>query len=378
MKNTINPFVIKGYISKHYFCDRNKELQELHRNGINGNNTTVISPRKMGKTGLIFRYFEDLSMSNSIQPIYIDIYSSRSLADFVHLVAEAIMLRFHEKSPIGKRFMKYLKGLRPLFGFDPFTGAPQIQIVFQSPQEVVHTMQGVFSFLESQNTPIIVAIDEFQQITKYPEKNVEAMLRTYIQRLHNIRFIFCGSNRTIMTEMFTQANRPFFASTRLLPLNKIDSGEYKLFIKQHFESNKKQIDDDAIEAILNWTKTHTFYTQNLCNYIFSMNVHIIHIDVVKNAMANILKENEPFFYQYRQLLTKGQWNYLIAVAKEDEVSLVTAQKFITKYSIGTPADSKRILKSLIDKELILEDWSKEKPAYQVYDLFLSRWLQVNY
>ena len=77
-------------------------------------------------------------------------------------------------------------------------------------------------------------------------------------------------------------------------------------------------------------------------------------------------------------VTKGQWNYLIAIAKESEVSLVASQKFLSKYNIGTPADSKRMLKSLIDKELILEDWSQEKPVYQVYDVFLSRWLEVNY
>ena len=378
MKNIVNPFVIKGYTSKMYFCDRKNELDVLHRNSVNGNNTTIISPRKMGKTGLILRFFDDLTVDNAIQPIYLDIYSSRSLEDFVNLMAEAIMLRFHEKSPVGKKFMKFLKGLRPLVSYDPFTGVPQLQIVFQSSQEVVHTIQGLLAFLETQNIPIIIAIDEFQQITKYPEKNVEAMLRTNIQQLKNISFVFCGSNRTIMTEMFTQANRPFFSSTRLLSLNKIENIEYKTFIKQHFESYKKQISDEAIEAILSWTRTHTFYTQNLCNYIFSMNTNIIHIDIVKNAMANLLKENEPYFYQYRQLLTNGQWNYLIAIAKESEVSLVTAQKFIAKYSIGTPANSRRILKSLIDKELILEDFSKEKPVYQVYDVFLSRWLEVNY
>jgi DNA-binding MarR family transcriptional regulator len=376
MKNIVNPFIIKGYVSKEYFCDREKELEILHRNVQNGVNTTLISPRKMGKSGLIFRYFDDLS--TEIQSIYVDIYASRSLNDFIKLMAEAILIKFPEKSKIGKEFMKFLKGLRPLISFNPFTSVPQIQIEYQSPQEVIYTLQGLFTFLENQNTPIVMAIDEFQQIGEYPEKNVEALLRTHIQQLKNIRFIFCGSNKSMMTEMFTHAKRPFFASTRLLYLDKIDNAEYEPFIRNHFEINRKHIQDDALSVILNQTKSHTFYTQNLCNYIFSMKINNIDIEVVKNAMDGILKENESFFFQYRQLLTSAQWNFMIAVAKENEVSQITSQKFISKYNIGTPANARRILQSLIDKELILESFSTNNSTYQVYDLFLSRWLEVKY
>ena len=378
MKRIINPFILKGYISREYFCDRKNELKILHRNVQNGCNTTLISPRKMGKSGLILRYFDDLSVKNLIQFIYIDIYSSRSLNDFTKLIAEAILLKFPEKTTTGKKFMKFLKSLRPVITFDPFTGVPQVQIEYQSPQEIVYTLQGLFAFLEDQNTPIVIAIDEFQQISYYPEKNVEAILRTYIQQLKNIQFIFCGSNKSMMTEIFTDVKRPFFASTRLLYLGKIDGLEYEKFIRNHFETNKKQIKPDALTAILNLTKSHTYYTQNLCNYIFSMKTNMIDIAVVKNAMANILKENESYFFQYRQLLTSDQWNYMIAVAKENEISQITAQKFISKYGIGTPANSRRILKSLIEKELILENLSSGKSTYQIYDVFLSRWLEVKY
>ena len=378
MKNVVNPFIIKGYLSKDYFCNRENELDALHRNALNGSNTTLISPRKMGKTGLIYRFFEDLSSENSFISIYIDIYSSRSLHDFIKLMAEAILIKFPEKSVIGRKFLKFLKGLRPLISFDPFTGLPQIQLNFQSSQEIVYTLQGLFTFLETQQTPIIIAIDEFQQISKYPEDNVEALLRTYIQQLKNVQFIFCGSNKSMMTEMFSNAKRPFFASTRLLYLDKIENAEYEKFIRKHFESNKMQIKDDALSIILQWSKSHTFYTQNLCNHIFSMKTNIIDIDIVKDAMSNILKENEAFFYQYRHLLTPAQWNYLIAIAKENEISQVTAQKFISKYNIGTPANSRRILKSLLEKELILEIVKKDKTVYQIYDVFLSRWLEVKY
>jgi hypothetical protein len=99
---------------------------------------------------------------------------------------------------------------------------------------------------------------------------------------------------------------------------------------------------------------------------------------VKKACFELLKRNEPVFFQYRQLLTPAQWNFLIAVAKEGEVRQLTAKKFLNQYHLGTPSDARRISKSLIEKELLLENHTKEATVYQVYDLFLSRWLESEY
>ncbi|OQA01980.1 MAG: Archaeal ATPase [Bacteroidetes bacterium ADurb.Bin408] len=378
MNHTTNPFIVKAYLSKELFCDRENELNVLHRNFNNGINTTIISPRKMGKSGLIHRFFDDLNFEKDLASVYIDIYATLSLKDFIKHIAEAIMKRFPEKTKTGRAFMKFLKSLRPVISFDPFTGQPQIQINFQTEYESAHTIQNLFQFLDAQNIKIICAFDEFQQISKYPEKNVEALLRTHIQSLKNVFFIFCGSNKSMMSEIFTSANRPFFASTRLLYLDKIETTAYKKFIQHHFGINGKQISEEAIESVLFWTKRHTFYTQTLCNVLFSMHHNKVSVESVKEAMSEILTENEPYFFQYRQFLTPAQWNYLIAVAKEEEVTQITSQKFISKYHIGTPANSKRIMKSLLEKELILEILSEKETCYRIYDVFFGRWLQTNF
>jgi len=378
MKKDFNPFIIKGYFSKALFCNRKAELETLNRNLENGSNTTLISPRKMGKSGLIFRFFDELKTNKEVECIYVDIYSSRSLNDFISLVSEAITHKFSEKTATGAKFMKFLKGVRPLISFDPLTGAPQIQINFQTEDEKKYTLHGLFEFLEKQEKTILLAIDEFQQINEYPEENTESLLRTYIQPLKNVFFIFCGSNQHIMIKMFTIANRPFFASTRMLFLDKIEKTEYTGFIKMQFKKNGKSISDDALNMIADWTKLHTFYTQNLCNSIFAMKIDNIHVDEIKKAMFDLLKENETYFYQYRQFLTAPQWNYLIAIAKEGEITQVTAQNFINKHNIGTPANSRRLLKSLIEKELILEVQKKDTTRYQIYDVFFMRWLQITY
>ena len=373
-----NPFSVKEYKGKNYFCDREAELEKILTNIKNGIDTTLVSPRRMGKTGLIYRLFEQINETGDVETIYVDIYPARSLSDFVKLLAEAILVKFPEKTSIGKLFIEFIKGFKPLIGYDVLTGEPQIQISYQSDQEKEYTLQGLFRFLDMQDTKIVLAIDEFQQITDFPEKNIEALLRTYTQQLKNIRFIFCGSRKSMMIDLFSNAKRPFYASTQYLVLDKIDLASYKAFITGKFTENDIRIEDDAVDYILSWTRQHTFYTQSVCNRIYSMDEKVVSIQLVKRACNELLKRSEAVFFQFRQLLTPGQWNFLIAVAKEGEVTQLTAQKFIASYEIGTPANARRISRSLIDKELILETANKKGSKYQVYDVFLSRWLESEY
>ena len=379
MRKLQNPFLTKGYISKEYFCDREDELKELSRNMKNGLDTTLISPRRMGKTGLIFRFFEYVHDEKlGFKTIYIDIFATRSLSDFVRQLAEAILKNYPEKTSFGKKFMHFLKGLRPIISYDPISGEPQVQIFYQTAQEKEYTVNGLLHFLDKQNLKILIAIDEFQQAAEYPEKNIEALLRTCIQRLKNIRFIFCGSNHSMMLDIFSNAKRPFFGSTHYLFLEKIQHKQYAKFIQKQFYAHNMKIDADAIEFILNWTFCHTFYTQSLCNIVFSFGIKKIMIDEVKTACLQILKQNEPVFLQYRQLLTPAQWNFLIALAKEERTKHLTAQDFIAKYQIGTPANARRIANSLVGKDLIFATSGKKETFYQVYDVFLLRWLQSTY
>lgn len=378
MKGVKNPFLVKGYLTKELFCNREKELEVLYENVSNGIDTTLISPRRIGKTGLILRFFDYLKEKKWGESVYVDIYASRGLEDFIRVLAEAILLKFPEKTSIGKRFMHFLKGLRPLIGYDALTGEPQVQIVYHTPQERENTLKGLLDFLDMQNVPIVLAIDEFQQIAEYPEKNMEALLRTCMQQLNNIRFIFSGSRRTLMLEMFSSANRPFFASTQYLTVDKIDREVYASFIIHLFENYGKEIEREAVYEILDWSNVHTFYTQSLCNRVFAMDEFPVTAEHVRKACSDLLERNEPAFLQYRQLLTPIQWNFLIAVAKEREVRQISAQGFVGKYNIGTPANARRLVKALVDKELLLESVDKKGIVYRVYDVFLSRWLEREY
>ncbi len=376
MKADVNPFCTKNYISKMYFCDRENELKILLRNAENNTNTTLFSPRRLGKTGLIYRFFEFLSEKETFETVYVVIYASRNMADFVTLLADGILKKFPEKTSVGKQFMKLLKGFRPLFSFDEITGSPQVQFNYQTDKDKEFTLQKLLAFVDAQTKPVIIAIDEFQEIASYPEKNVEALLRTYFQQLKNTHFIFCGSRKHTLVEIFTSAKRPFFASTQFIHLEAIDREIYKQFIIGKFTEGKRTIDNESIDYILDWTKGYTFYTQSVCNQLY--NHKKIDITTVKIVCQQLLGESESTYLQYRKLITSKQWDFLVALAKEENISQVYTNDFLKKYSLGTPSSTSRILKSLIDKELILETIGINETSYCIYDVFMMRWLQRTY
>jgi hypothetical protein len=372
----INPFVIKAYQSKELFCDRKKELETLIRNFENDTDTTIISQRRMGKTGLIYRLLDEIKLrALDVVPVYVDIYTSRTMADFIKQTAEAVLKVFPEESSFGKQFMTFVKSLRPQISFDTLTGEVQLQIAYQTVQEKEHTLKELFEFLDRQNVRILLAYDEFQQIREYPEQNIEELLRTYMQPLKNLHFIFCGSKKHLMTDIFANAKKPFYSSTAFMALDKISSESYIPFIKEHFALGDRTITDEAITYILDWTKRYTYYTQRLCHTIFADGVTDVKVEDVKESCFEILQQNETLYLQYRQMLTPAQWNYLIAVAKEGQVAQITAKAFLNKYNIGTPSASTRLVKSLCDKELLTDFITKEGASFAVYDVFMSRWLE---
>ena len=351
-----NPFTIKSYESKDLFCDREEELQLMLRNCENRSDTTLISQRRMGKTGLILRLFDELKdVRPDIHTIYLDIFASRTFDDFIKLLAEAAMRSFQPKTSIGDKLLTFIKSLRPQLSFDNITGEPQLQITYQTAHEKEYTLRGLFEFLDSQGDHTIIAIDEFQQIRDYPEQNIEALLRTYIQQTHNLTFIFCGSKKHMMADIFSNVKKPFYNSTVFVSLGKIPETSYSDFIRKIFADHHKSITDEALMFILDWTRRHTYYTQQLCHTIYANGSVSITIEDVKKACEQLMKQSETVFLQYRQMLTDKQWNYLIAVAKEGSVQQITASAFLKDHNIGSPSVSRRLADALCEKGLINDE-----------------------
>jgi uncharacterized protein len=369
----LSPFPVAGYYGSQYFCDREEETEKIIDALLGNRNITLFALRRIGKTGLIHHVFYNLSKKKYIT-IYLDLLSSQNLNDFINLLSTAIMQAVPEKSTFGKEFIKFVKLLRPVITYDQVTGTPQIALDISKSQEKESTLKSLMDFLNKREEKIVIALDEFQQILNYPEKNTEALLRGEIQMLKNTNFIFSGSQQHMLISMFTEAKKPFFASTQLMKLKKLDPVVYKKFIRGNFRKIDS-VGEEDINKILDWTKCHTYYTQFVCNRFYLLRKNQKD-NQVEELFYEILKEYEPINIHYRELLTSAQWQLLIAIAKEDRLFHPQGKEFIQKYKLGIPASVKRALDALLQKEMIYKETNEEGNIYyEVYDVFLSRWLE---
>ena len=375
MKRIDNPFILKPFETRELFCDRKEEMDKLMEYVFGGSDVTLFSPRRMGKTGLIMRTFDEIkSRYPDVLTFYVDIFNTESVEDFNKKLTEAVVSALRKESAI-KKFLKFISHLRPALSYNPLTSEPEVTLTYRDDWEKKTTIEQIFEYLKSLDKEMVIAIDEFQQIRKYPGVAMEATLRSIIQFMPKIRFIFCGSRKHLMVEMFTDARRPFYESTSFMYLHEIRHESYKDFIIRQFRNHGRDITDEAIGMILEWTRRHTFYTQKLCNTIFNIRRKQIDRNDVIFAVNRIFEEYEERFLEIRNLITPAQWNFLRAVAKEGTVDHPTAKDFLAKYNIGTPANARRCLESLIEKELLLAIPNREGISYRVYNVFLSRWFE---
>ena len=368
---TNNPFLISGYHSPEFFCDRKNETKTIISALHNGRNVTLIAPRRMGKTGLIHHSFYNIKEENSeIITLYMDILSTQNLGDFVKLFAETVLGKL-DSAPQNalSRIGKFIRSIRPVFTFDELTGLPQTSIDITSANEE-STLKEVFNYLASSEKRCYIAIDEFQQITEYPEKGVEALLRSYIQFLPNVNFVFAGSKKHIMQKMFTSSTRPFYQSTQILNIGEIQRQEYANFAIENFAKKNLKISEDTFNAMYDRFEGHTWYIQNLLNRLYGYGEEV-NLESVEFAINQVVYEYSYSYIDLLNSLTASNVRLIEAIASEECVKEIYAGEFISKYKLTGASSVSASLTKLEENEIVY----KSENGYIIYDRFMSEWLR---
>ena len=367
-----NPFIYQGYESPKYFCDREVETKTLLSHLKNGRNVTLISPRRIGKTGLIKNTFYHLKeQEKDATCLYIDIFATKNLHDFVELLGVMVINEIVRKNAsFIEKTISFFSALRPVLNMDPLTGEPSVSITVEPSKEDI-TIQSIFNYLNDSEQEVYIAIDEFQQIAEYPEKGTEALLRSYIQFAQHVHFIFSGSKFHLMAEIFGSPKHPFYQSTEMMGLKPLDSDVYYDFCLQFFKEKGGNIEKDIFEYLYNMFEGHTWYIQCIMNRLYEANTNVESTEQVNAAILSILAGREPQFESLSQFFTDNQFSLLKAIAKEGIVAQPTAGRFIKSHNLSGASSTKAALKVLEDKELVY----RKPEGYIIYDRFMDLWLK---
>ena len=370
MKTLNNPFLVFGYHSPAYFCNREKETREIVDALQNGRNLTLTAPRRIGKTGLIHHVFHELSQQYFGRMIYMDIFPTSSLNDITRIFAEAVLgVLDSDIQRLISKIGTVIKSLRPVMRFDPITGNPEFSVDIEPGREEA-TLKDVFTYLASSEKQCIIAIDEFQQIVEYREKRVEALLRSYIQFVPNVRFIFAGSRQRLMQELFTSSKRPFYQSTQLMSIGAIEKTQYYHFAYTFFKDKKMDLKENVFNELYDVFEGHTWYIQSVLNRLYGYGESVTESAQFFAAIDKLIAEYE---YAYQNLLsayTSTAVKLLKAIAKEGCVKAINAGRFIAKYDLKAASSVNTALAKLLKNEVVY----KSEKGYIVYDRLMAIWL----
>ncbi len=367
-----NPFVYQGYVSPDYFCDRIVETEELIGNLQNGRNTMLISPRRIGKTGLIKNAFHKLKeIEKDATCIYVDIFSTKNQQEFVQVLGSAITQDVLSRGQRAmKNLLEFFGSWRPVFGQDPYTGTPTISISIEPSQSTV-SLKSIFDYLSLSKREVYIAIDEFQQITKYPETGIEALLRSHIQFIPNAHFVFSGSKRRLMTQIFNLPERPFYQSTVSMGLEPLHEEIYYDFTRRFFEAKKGSFSQEMFHHVYHRFDGVTRSIQLMLNRLYETEKDVCSEAQINEAILHIVNQSSMQYEELINLLTDNQLSLMKAIAQEGCVVSPQGDEFIKRYNLPSASSIKTALDVLLDKDLVY----RTQTGYIIYDHFLAVWLR---
>lgn len=367
-----NPFILYGYESEKYFCDRKTETQELKRLVTNGNHVALIAPRRIGKTGLIENLFHQKDIQRDYYTFLVDIYATKNIEELIMAMGSSMLSSLRPKgAKVIQKFVSILSSLRTGISFDAM-GNPTWNVEVGDIHLPRTTLDEIFEYINTADKPCIIAIDEFQTVADYHDDKIEAILRTYIQHCRNAQFIFSGSQRTMMGEIFLSPSRPFYQSTSMMNIGCIPVEKYSKFAQELFKEADKGITADIIEKTYQRFDGITWYVQRVMNEFFSLTPQhgVCDETMLDTAIKNILRANE---FTYQSLLFQlpiKQKELLMAIAKEGKAQNLTSSAFVKKYRLTSSSSVQSAMKGLLEKNFLTSNLG----IYEVYDKFFALWL----
>lgn len=362
-----NPFLTVGYAGEEYFCDRRRETAKMIAAFENDRNVTLVAPRRYGKTGLIKHVLA--KMPPEFVGIYLDIFSIENLASFTSAFASAIVGTLDSRlEKTLSTVSRFFKSCRPTITPQE-NGMPQFSFDV-APTVAEQTLDEVFAYLKARKRRVVIAIDEFQQIAEFPEKGVEALLRSHIQFVPWVRFVFAGSRHHVMSEMFGSAKRPFYQSTEILSLDVIDRSEYEQFARRHFATRRQSVDSTVFKVLYDRFDGITWYVQSVLNRIWESGEGLTDLRQIDAAVGDLVEGSDIVFHDLFRSQNPASRTLLRAIAKAGCVAEPTSSAFLAHYGLKSHSTVQSALRDLVENDLLY----RSDKGYLVYDRLFSLWL----
>ncbi len=364
------PFSFGKTVRANHFTNRENDAKKLKSNFENGINTTLISPRRWGKSSLVEKVANQIN-SKKIIIVIIDLFPIRNEEEFYTHFSTAIIKATATK--VEARIAtakKYLKQISPKFtvGVDPandFEVSLEWENIQKNYKEILQLPEKI---AKGKRIKIIVCIDEFQNISNFNSPELfQKRLRSEWQHQSHVTYCLYGSKQHMMMQLFERQSMPFYKFGEIMYLPKIEEKYWIKYITEAFEKTKKSISALLASQIAQMVKCHPYYVQQLAHLTWIATEKKVTELIIEEAANDLLNQNAILYFKDTENLSATQLNFLKAVANNTEA--LSSKAVIKKYKLGTSANVSKIKETLLKNEIIDVQMGKAEfidPAFELW------------
>lgn len=374
----LNPFRYGKVATGEYFTDRETELADLESDIRHGQNVVIISPRRFGKTSLVFQAIDHVKQEG-VLVAYLDLFRTPTKNRFADLLADAIYSGL--VAPIDSAWKRAVDvfhklPIRPKITINP-DGTPSFEFAAgERSRDLDRTIEELLALpgqvAKTRKRRVALILDEFQEIVTI-DPHLPALMRAVFQLQNEVAHIFLGSKRHLMRRVFTDENEPMYRLAKPLPLREIAAEKFTDFIRDRFIQSNQKIEEDAIGQILTVTDCHPHDAQELCYFAWSIAIAektAVTRDLVDRALGRVLEAEDARFTELWARLSASQRLLLVALATGDGKG-VHSEDYRRRYRLGAASTVQKSLSRLIEDDIV--EFSSQG-AYRLPDVFFRAWI----
>ncbi len=360
-----SPFPYEIIADDSTFYGREKELKYLEKFIKTSNNILIHSKRRMGKSTLIQELLR--KEKNSHICIYCDIFDISSKEDFAKILLKSISnieQKENDFKEMIKKFSSIFKRVRIEPAFNANSGKFSLRPVV-STLSFEEMLEDFFLALEelSKDKQIIIALDEFQQISLIKDVKLDAILRKYIQSMPNISWIFAGSKRHLLTSLFAYKS-PLYEMATHFELDSLNLEDVFTYVSKHLNITK-----ELVEYIYTKSDGETKLLQNICHILWlEQRKEEVTKDIIDEVIKQIINSKDSSYRLVFDMLSNSQKIALkvLSIYKKRVYNKEVLNEFsIKKQSLQSA------IKILFEKELV----DKKDDEIYIPDRTFELWLE---
>lgn len=370
-----NPFTIKELPPDAPFCNRETELESLHRHAASGASVVLYAPRRYGKTSLVRRVQAQLVDQGGVA-LFSDFFGVTSSDDVARRLATSVYRFSSSREKVLQKVLRLMRTFRPVFKPDE-SGVFSVTVESAGTRLVglellEQTMESLAAVTTELGEMVNLTLDEFQEIGELQDGfQIEALLRSSIQRMP-CSFFFVGSRRRMLLDMFVDRNRPFYQSAMLMELKALPEPALTSFIQERFQLGEVLCGEDQARSIQALTRGHPYYSQKLCFVIFERCGEVVREEDVREGLQTLMGMEKPLFEAMLQGLAPRQIALLRGLAAEP-TEAVFSLPYMQRHELGSTGAVQGALKRLTSLDMV--ERNEKTGLWSLSDPFFALWLQ---